>query len=118
MYEDSILDSTKKVLGIDSECKEFDQEIIMFINSTFSTLYQIGVGSKKGEGIYDNLATWIEFFSDTPDLINLICSYTYGKVRMLFDPPTNSFVLDSLNKQVQELEWRIQIQAEGGFDEQ
>lgn len=113
--DESILASIKNLLGIAKEDEAFDQDILVFINSTFSTLFQIGVEVSNYH--ITKTETWNEIFSKVPDLIDYIKTYTYMKVRLAFDPPTSSIVLDSLTKQVNELEWRINIQAEGGFDE-
>ena len=108
---DSILTSIKKLLGIDSEYKQFDQDIIMHINSTFMTLSQLGVGPESPVIIADDLATWDVSFGDI-SYIEAIKSYTYLKVKMLFDPPTSSFVMESMNRQASEFEFRLQIQSE------
>lgn len=113
--EESILDSIKKDLGLTPDYTAFDTDILMFINGVFSTLYQIGVDSAKNKRVEDSYDTWEDFFDTDSDLIGLIHPYTYLKVRILFDPPTSSFVLDSINKQIAEYEWRISIQAEGAF---
>lgn len=110
--DDTILGSVKKLLGISEKDEAFDLDIVININSVFSTLYQIGVGEEEHPYIMDGTSTWGEVFSNRTDLVDFIKLYTYLKVRVIFDPPTSSFVLDALNKQIQELEWRIQIQAE------
>lgn len=114
--EESILNSIKKDLGLTPDYIAFDSDVLMFINGVFSTLYQLGIESAKNKRVDDSEITWEEFFDGDTDLISLIHPYTYLKVRMLFDPPTNSFVLDNMNKQASEYEWRINIQAEGAFD--
>lgn len=114
--EESILNSIKKDLGLTPDYIAFDSDVLMFVNGVFSTLYQLGVESAKNKQVDDSETTWEEFFDGDTDLISLIHPYTYLKVRMLFDPPTNSFVLDNMNKQASEYEWRINIQAEGAFD--
>lgn len=111
---ESILTSTKKVLGIDENYLEFDPDIIMHINAALFSLNQLSVGPKEGFIISDKSTLWSEFES-RKDLI-AIQSYIYLRVRLLFDPPTSSFVLDSMDRQRQELEWRLNIQAEGGPD--
>lgn len=113
--EESILDSIKKMLGVDAECISFDQEIIMFINSAFSTLYQVGYTEAHDFVIEGRDEKWMDLGSDN-NLLQLVKTYIYSKVRMLFDPPSTSFVLESLNNQIKELEWRIYVQSEGGFD--
>lgn len=114
--EDSILNSVKKYVGIDKSMTAFDEDILMNVNAVFSTLYQLGVDSAKGIMIQGADEKWSEIFGEDPDITNLIRQYTFLKVRVIFDPPTNSFVLDALKKQADELEWRINIEAEGGFD--
>lgn len=115
--EESILNSIKSRLGIkDPSYDVFDEDILSAINSSFATLYQIGVDSAKQVSITSAEETWEDVFFDDIDLVDLIKDYTFKKVRISFDPPSNSSVLASLEKQSAELEWRIQIQAEGGFD--
>ena len=115
--DDSILQSTKKYLGIDTGCDAFDQDVMLHINSVFSILYQIGVDSAKHARVEDVSTKWSDFFAEDEDLLRLIKDYVYLRVRIIFDPPTSSFVLEALNKQVSEFEWRIHIEAEGAFDE-
>lgn len=108
---DSILTSTKKVLGIEEEYTAFDVDITMHINSVFSTLNQLGIGPPAGFAITDKGATWSSFFSTDPRL-NSIKTYVYLKVRILFDPPGTSYLIQSLEKQAQELEWRLNVVRE------
>lgn len=113
--EDSVLQSIKTSLGINNELTAFDQEIIMHINFIFSTLNQLGVESSINTyRINGSDDTWTSVFGDNDILNGMIKEYTYLKVRTIFDPPTNSFLLDSIKNQAQELEWRINIEAEGG----
>lgn len=111
--EDSILDSVKNSLGINKEITAFDQEIIMIINSTFSTLNQVGVESSNDTyRISGSDDKWEDLFDSDDVLTDLIKEYTCLKVRIIFDPPSSSYVLDAIKAQAQELEWRINIQAE------
>jgi hypothetical protein len=108
---DSILDSTKKVLNLDADYTSFDQDIIMHINAAFSTLNQLGVGPQSGFMIEDNEAVWFDFLAG--DLrLNNVKTYVYLRVRMLFDPPTIGYLVDAMQKQIEELEWRINVQRE------
>ena len=110
---ESILTSIKKMLGISEEYEHFDADITMHINSVLMTLTQIGVGSPDGFAISDKSATWKDFI--TGDLlIEAVKSYTYLKVRLLFDPPSSSTIIESFNKQAAEYEWRINVLVEGG----
>lgn len=109
---DSILNSIKKVLGIAPEYKAFDPDIIMHINSVFATLNQMGIGPDAGYFIEDETPTWDAFLGADPKL-NSVKTYVFLKVRTIFDPPTTSFVLESMNKQIEQLEWRLNVQREG-----
>ena len=108
---ENILDSIKKLLGIDEADLNFDQELIMHINSVFMVLNQLGVGPVGGFKIYSNEETWTDFVGARLDLES-VKSYIYLKVRLLFDPPQNSFLVESINKQIQEYEWRLNVQVE------
>ena len=103
---DSILNSIKKLLGITEECKDFNQDLIIHINSVFMILNQLGVGPKDGFKITDATNTWNEFISGVQS-IESVKTYMYMKVRMMFDPPSSSIVADAMNKQINELEWRL-----------
>lgn len=109
---ESILDSTKKVLGIDADYTAFDMDIIMHVNSALATLNQLGVGPEEGFAIEDNSAEWGDLLGG--DLrLNQVKSYVYLKVRVVFDPPASSFVLAALQEQIKEHEWRINVTREG-----
>lgn len=108
----SILNSTKKMLGLDANYTAFDQDIIMHINSVFATLHQLGVGPDQSFAITDSTATWEQFIGSEQN-INSVKSYMYIKVRLLFDPPATSFAIDSLQKQANEYEWRLNTHMEG-----
>ena len=107
---DSILNSVKKKLGIQEDYTHFDEDIIIDINSVFMILNQLGVGPDEPFTIEDEDAYWEDFIDNTR--IEAVKSYMYMKVRLMFDPPTSGFLVDSLNKQIAELEWRMLVQAE------
>lgn len=107
----SILTSTKKALNLEDDYTAFDQDVIMHINSVFSTLNQLGVGPDEGFMIEDKTPTWEAFFGSDPRL-NHIKTYVYLRVRMLFDPPTIGYLVDAMERQVRELEWRLNVQRE------
>lgn len=104
----SILLSIKKLLGITNEYTVFDQDIVMHINSVFFVLTQLGVGPKDGFSIQDETAEWEEFIPCGADL-EAVKSYVYLKVRMLFDPPQSSAVSEAINRNISELEWRLNL---------
>ena len=105
---ESILTSIKKLLGIAEEYTHFDADLIMHINSVLSILTQIGVGPAEGFSIKDESSVWEDFVPENSKL-ELIKSYTYMKVKLLFDPPLTSAVIESINRIISELEWRIQV---------
>ena len=105
---DSILTSIKNLLGIVEECTDFDQIIIMHINSVFSILNQLGVGPAAGFSIEDDSAVWSDFIGNDSRLSD-VKSFVYLKVRMLFDPPLSSAVAESMDRLANELEWRINV---------
>ena len=110
MYE-SILTSIKKLLGIPEDYEHYDADIIMHINSVFMILNQLGVGPSNGFSITDKNAVWSNFISDNNNL-EAVKSYVYMKVRLLFDPPLSSAVMECMNRMIGELEWRLNSEAE------
>lgn len=111
MPESSVLQSVKKVLNLDPSYVAFDQDIMMHINSIFSTLHQLGVGPADGFTIEDSSQTWEEFIVNTKNIYS-VKSYMYLKVRLLFDPPATSFALDAMKQQATEFEWRLNVAAD------
>jgi hypothetical protein len=109
--EDSILTSVKKMLGPEEDYEHFDPDLIIHINSVLATLNQLGVGPDEGFSIEDKNAKWSDFITDER-LLNLVPTYVYLKVRLLFDPPSVSAVLDSINREANRYEWRINVAAE------
>ena len=108
---ESILTSIKKLLGIAEEYDHFDPDIIMHINSVFMVLTQIGVGPSEGFRIEDEGAVWSDFIADATKL-QAVKSYVHLRVKLLFDPPLSSAVIESINRTISELEWRINVAAE------
>lgn len=108
---ESILTSIKKLLGIDETDAHFDTDLIMHINAAFMVLYQLGVGPSKCFKITSDEQTWQDFLGESDNFEN-VKTYIFRKVRANFDPPSSSFVLDAMDRQIKEDEWRLQIQAE------
>jgi hypothetical protein len=106
--EESILNSTKKILGLDEDYTAFDLDIIMHINSAFSLLNQLGVGPIDGFQIEDKTPLWQDLYIP-PNQLHLVKIYVYLKVRVAFDPPGTSFLLESANNQIKEYEWRLNV---------
>jgi hypothetical protein len=113
----SILTSIKKLLGINEEILDFDDELIMHINGALMVVNQIGLGEKNTMClITSDSSTWDDLLGDRTDL-EIVKLYVYLKVRLIFDPPTSAFVLDSITRQIAEMESRINIQTEVIVDE-
>lgn len=109
--EQSILISTKKVLGIAADYTAFDLDILTHINTAFSTLTQLGIGPSVGFMIEDDVAEWSDFIGE--DLrIHSVKSYVFLKVRMLFDPPQTSYLIEAMTHQIEEIEWRLNVERE------
>ena len=108
---DSILTSIKKLLGITAEYDHFDVDLIIHINTALSVLTELGVGPAGGFMIHDASSTWADFTADDP-LLGLVKSYVYLKVKLLFDPPSSSAAIESMNQIIGEFEWRIQVVAD------
>lgn len=105
---DSILTSIKKLMGIAEEYTQFDEDIIMHINTVFLNLTQLGVGPEEGFVIENDAASWEDFINDNIQL-QAVKTYVYLKVKLLFDPPLSSSVIESMNRMIAELEWRLNV---------
>lgn len=110
----SILGSIKKMLGSELNDDAFDTDIIVGINSALMALNQIGVGV-KGYIVFGSSETWEEFLMGYNDL-EAAKTYVYLKVKLAFDTPTNSFVVNALEDQIREYEWRLNVNAEERSD--
>ena len=106
----SILDSVKEACGILPEYKVFDPQLIVDINSAFSTLHQLGYGPEGGYAISGASETWDEVI--VSNRFNFIKQYIILKVHLMFDTPTSSIAVDQMNKQISEYEWRITSEVE------
>lgn len=109
--DDSILNTTKKILGIPPEYTAFDLDIITHINSIFFVLNQLGIGPSGGFMITDNTSKWSEFIG--PEAIVAVKTYMGLRVRLIFDPPTTGPATDAMNKQAEMMEWRLHVHMEG-----
>jgi hypothetical protein len=109
--ENSILLSVKKILGLPEDYTAFDFDVITHINSVFVTLNDLGIGPDNGFMIEDDVPTWSEFVGEDPRQ-NSVRTYVSLRVRMLFDPPTTSYLINAMNEQIKELEWRLNTRRE------
>lgn len=108
----SILNTIKRALGLEPDYDTYDLEVITHINSVFSTLQQLGVGTDEAYEIESADNKWEEFLENDKNL-NAVKSYIFMRVKLIFDPPGNSFAVESLQKQVDQLEWRLNVYSEG-----
>lgn len=107
---ESVLQSVKALLGIQPEIANFDSELIMFTNMALNTLTQLGVGPPTGYIISSKNNVWSEFLNDNI-LFEDVKSFVYLKVRLIFDPPTNAFLVKAIEDQIQELTWRLNVKG-------
>ena len=107
---DSILDTTKKLVGVDPENTDFDLDLTTHINTVFFELQQLGVGPTEGFDIEDNTKTWSEFIGS--ESIRAVKSLMVAKVRLLFDPPPTGPATEAVERQISRLEWRLNIHME------
>lgn len=105
---ESILNSIKKLLGIAEDYDHFDSDIIMHINSVFATLTQLGVGPEDGFSIDDESAKWEDFLPEER-MLHSVKSYMFMKVKLMFDPPLSSAVIECTKEQIKEMEFRLQV---------
>lgn len=115
--EESILTSTKKILGLAPDYTVFDLDIITHINAAFSLLDQLGVGPAGGYFIEDASTEWEEYPVPLNQL-NLVKTYIFLKVRILFDPPATSFLINAATDQIKEYEWRLNVFREEALPEE
>lgn len=108
---DSILNTIKKMLGYEPDYDVYDTDLVVHINTVFMELNQLGVGPEECFVIEDDGEEWDEFL-DGDTNFEAVKTYIYLKCKLVFDPPTTSFGIDAINKQLDRLEWRLNWQAE------
>lgn len=112
-YTESILTSIKQMLGPSAEQTHFDPDIIMHINSAMLDLTQIGIGPWEGFTIDSDEAVWSDFISDRKDY-EAVKTYVYLNVKLVFDPPASSTIVEAYQRQADKILWRLQRAAELG----
>ena len=110
----SILSDTKRALGLPAEYTPFDLDVTIGINASFLSLTQVGIGPEAGFHIVDGETDWDALLGGNPAL-EAVKQYVYLKTRVTFDPPNSSFVLEAMQKTLDELLWRLNIQVEKGI---
>jgi hypothetical protein len=109
--EESIFESIKSLLGPDASYDVFDQDILIHINTAISVLTQLGVGPSTGIMVTGPDETWRDFIGDDK-ILQMVKTYIYMKVKIAFDPPTNSSVLNAYNEACKEYEWRLNVETD------
>jgi hypothetical protein len=108
----SILDDIKHMLGITPEETAFDVDIINYINGAFGTLTQLGVGPAVGFQITSKLNQWAEFYTDPR--LNSVTTFVFLRTKLAFDPPPTGFATEAMERQIRELEFRLNVVADYG----
>lgn len=111
--DESILNSIKKLLGPEEDYTHFDKDIILHINAAFSRLCQLGVGPSTPFKIRSAEEVWTDFIED--GMLEDVKQYVYLKVKVIFDPPSNSSLLNAMDVQINQLEWLMNSVAEVGY---
>lgn len=109
---DSILNNVKKLLGIDSDDDSFDVDVMTIINSTILSLAQMGIGPSNGFIVTSIENEWTDWIVTPTINLEGVKTYLYLKTKLIFDPPTNSTVIEAFNKSLSELEWRMMLAVE------
>lgn len=108
---DSILLSIKKMVGLTDIYDVFDEDIITHINTAFFTLNQLGVSDEAPFRISGDSEVWSDYISDENNF-DAVKTYIYMKVKLVFDPPASSTVLQAYKDSINEYEYRLNVEAE------
>lgn len=107
---ESILQSIKKLLGIQPEYTAFDQDILIHINTVFAMLNQLNIGPPEGFYVADENVTWDSYI--TSFNLTMIRTFVYLKVKLIFDPPSSTAVIESINRTLGEIEFRLYVEGD------
>lgn len=106
--QDSILMTIRKLVCGNPYADHFDTDLLVHINACFSILNQLGVGPENGFVVTDETQSWSSY-SDNERILNMVKTYVTLKVKKIFDPPLTSSVLEAMDKEIKELEWRLNV---------
>ena len=106
--QDSILMTIRKLVCGDPYADHFDNDLLVHINACFSILNQLGVGPEDGFVVTDDTQSWSSYIADNRTL-NMVKTYVTLKVKKIFDPPLTSSVLEAMDKEISQLEWRLNV---------
>lgn len=106
--QDSILMTIRKLVCGDPYADHFDTDLLIHINACFSILNQLGVGPENGFVVTDETQSWSSYIADNY-ILNMVKTYVTLKVKKIFDPPLTSSVLEAMDKEISQLEWRLNV---------
>lgn len=110
VMELNVLNSVKSNVGIPDDVIDFDNDIILYTNLALDTLIQLGVDVTTN---IDKDTEWTNIIVNiSQERISMVQSYVNISVRLIFDPPSNSTILNSLKDKINELEFRLQVKEE------
>jgi len=111
---ESILITIRTMLGIEDDYDGFDAAIVAGINSAIFSLSQLGIGPPGGMTVIDESQTWDVLFNSVPNL-QAVKSYIWLKTRLEFDPPSTSYLIQAIERNIQQLEWRLQVEVDADY---
>lgn len=106
--QDSILMTIRKLVCGNPYADHFDTDLLVHINACFSILNQLGVGPENGFVVTDETQSWSSYIADNY-ILNMVKTYVTLKVKKIFDPPLMSSVLEAMDKEISQLEWRLNV---------
>lgn len=106
--QDSILMTIRKLVCGNPYADHFDTDLLVHINACFSILNQLGVGPESGFVVTDETQSWSSYVADNR-ILNMVKTYVTLKVKKIFDPPLTSSVLEAMDKEISQLEWRLNV---------
>ena len=106
--QDSILMTIRKLVCGNPYADHFDTDLLVHINACFSILNQLGVGPENGFVVTDETQSWSSYIADNY-ILNMVKTYVTLKVKKIFDPPLTSSVLEAMDKEISQLEWRLNV---------
>lgn len=108
VMQDSILMTIRKLVCGNPYADHFDTDLLVHINACFSILNQLGVGPENGFIVTDETQSWSSYIADNY-ILNMVKTYVTLKVKKIFDPPLTSSVLEAMDKEINQLEWRLNV---------
>ncbi len=108
---ESILITVKRACDIEDDDDAFDSDIIRSINSYLQILWMQNVGV-SGFKVTNEDQTWAEFLGPHAYDLQMAVSYICKKVRLAFDPPSNSSLYNAYKEQADELCWYLGVESD------